>query len=330
MNIRNKKGEFSFVWLFAVIAGTAVLMLAIMGAIRYGKTASVLQDTEIAKGLSVVTDSLQAGFASGRKSMIRFNKETILENFCFESSAPDYFGFNELSVLTKERPNKDFEIGGIPIKVSNKYLFVSNVPGKEFYVFSVPITFAFRISDAIIIDSQEYCFIGLEEQEEIARSFSILGNKAKIGFENCTEDSIKVCFDSGGDCDIKVVPSCNALICDGLFEVGRVEHEDYSVDYVGNLLYPAIFSEKENYLCNVKRILYKQSILANLYTQKIAYMSARTCDSDLALELSDLEGVSIDLDSNFIGNDLFEMYFLAKDIQRKEGGAQCSLWSNGA
>lgn len=60
--IKNKKGmEFSFVWLFAILAGTAILFLAIYGAISVGKGMSNSQNTLVAKELTVISDSLQAG-----------------------------------------------------------------------------------------------------------------------------------------------------------------------------------------------------------------------------------------------------------------------------
>jgi hypothetical protein len=320
----GRKGDFNFVWLFAVVAGTAILILAVYGAVKYGKTTAITQDTEIAKALSVVTDSMQAGFASGRSSTIRFKKDTLIENYCFEGN----FGTNEISVMTKERPNEDFESFGVPIKVDNKYLFVSDKPGKEFFVFSVPIDFAFKIADAIIIDSQEYCFIGLEGEENIERTLSVLGKKAKFGVANCTDDSVKVCFGSLGDCEIIVYPGCNnPSVCESEYDVGRVESDRFSVEYVGNLLYPAIFSERESYLCNVKRLMYRQSILANMYSQKVTLMSSRNCNVDLARELGYFEVESFDLSNNLIDGELSTLYFEALYLKDKEKRGQCSLWS---
>jgi len=326
MNRKNKRGDFNFVWLFAVIAGTAILILAITGAIRYGKTISITQDTEMAKALSVVTDSMQAGFAAGRKSTINFKKETIIDNQCFDGS----FGRNDISILTMERANKDFEIGGVPIRVLNKYLFVSDVPAKYFYVFSVPISFAFKIADAIIIDSQEYCFIGLEEGE-VYRTLEVIGEKAKFGLLNCTEDSVKVCFGYGRcnlqEGDINVISDCSGSICEYDFEIGRVERKGESVNYVGNLLYPAIFSSRENYLCNVKRLLYRQYVLSGMYIEKTELMNYRGCNNVLGEDLETLRNFSFDLSQNLPMTDLTEMYIQAKSIERGEEVGQCKLWS---
>jgi hypothetical protein len=319
----EKKGDFNFVWLFAVIAGTAILLLAIIGAVRYGKTTSVTQDTEIAKTLSVITDSMQAGFASGRSSTIRFSKNTLFENNCYTGN----FGYNEISVMTQERPSREFESFGVPIKVLNKYLFISENSGKTFFVFSVPINFAFKLADAIIIDSQEYCFIGLENQETIAKTLSVLGTYAKFGLSNCTENSIKVCFDNPSNCDIFIRPRCNNLYCESEYDIGLVERDGYTLNYVGNLLYPAIFSSEESYSCNFKRLMYRQSILSNLYSQKGYFMSSRGCNTDLASDLEILEHQSFDLSTLDTLEDLNEVYLNSLYIKDRENRGQCKLWS---
>lgn len=318
-----KRGDFNFVWLFAIVAGTAVLILAILGAVKYGKTTSHLQDTEIAKTLAVVTDSMQAGFSSGKKSVIGFSKPTIIENSCYEEG----FGFNELSVMTKERPSQTFESFGTPIRVLNKYLYIPGSPGTEFYVFSVPLTFAFRVTDAIILVPNEYCFIGLDDEPRISSILSVLGSKAKFGSINCTEDSIKVCFDGLAGCDITVHPLCNNPDCESKYDFGIVEKEDYSVEYMGNLMYPAIFSEKSAYRCNLKRILYKQSILSNLYSQKVSLMNYRDCNVDLLLDLESFEQESFDLSRQSGDVFLEDIYLNAIYIKSKENRGQCTLWS---
>ncbi len=320
----KKRGDFNFVWLFAVIAGTAVLILAIIGAVRYGKTTSNTQDSEVAKALSLITEPMQAGFASGKKSTIKFKKDTLIDNVCFA----DGFGFNEISVMTLERANSDFEMFGTSIRVTNKYFFFSEHPGKNFYILSFPIHFAFRVADAIIMDSREYCFIGIEEFEGIRKDLAIIGSQAQFGHMNCTEESIRVCFSHGTECDITVLPRCtNPRFCNNEFEVGIVEKDGNSLEYAGNLLYPAIFSSSDDYLCNVKRFLYRQSILANLYIEKSSYMSSRNCNSNLGIDLRELEEVSFDASTSLSSGDLGDIYFATKLISEKEADGQCRLWS---
>ena len=54
-SIGRKKGEFNFNILFAIIAGGAILVLAIYGAVKIGNTQRFQTDTEIAKKLSILT-----------------------------------------------------------------------------------------------------------------------------------------------------------------------------------------------------------------------------------------------------------------------------------
>ena len=65
-----KRGQFNFVWLFAIVAGGAILFLAVYGALRFGETAEFQSATEVAKSIAIITDPLQAGFAEG--SLVRF------------------------------------------------------------------------------------------------------------------------------------------------------------------------------------------------------------------------------------------------------------------
>ncbi len=324
---KDKRGDFSFVWLFAIIAGSAILFLAIYGAVRWGKTSSQTQDSEIAKELTVITDSLQAGFASARKSTISSSKEIILEEYC----SSDSFGSSEISVMTLDRASKEFESFGVSVKTTNKYLFVSDKAGKKFNVFSVPIEFAFKIADAIIIDAQEYCFIGMEDEsqlEDIRAGLGILGEKALFGSMNCTENSIRVCFGVGGDCDVIVRPDCsNSYVCENAYEVGTVEKDGTRVSYVGNLVYPAIFASEEGYLCNLRRLLYRQSILANLYNQKISSFSSRSCSSSVGPDLEVIEEISFELSRNFNDRGLVELYFQSKITKEDEEMGQCKVWS---
>lgn len=315
----KKRGDFNFVWMFAIIAGTAILLLSIYGAVRFGKTASKTQDTEIAKTLSIITEPMQAGFASGKKASITFKKQTVIDNFCSVGE----FGYNEISVMTQERPSQDFESFGVPTKITNKYLFSSDTPAKSFYVFSKPLEFAFKLSDLIIIDSREYCFVGLEDQEDYLEDLKILGSSAKFGQENCTEDSIKVCFGRAGDCDITVQGDCFNRECSSEFETGSVNHGDFSLEYVGNLLYPAIFSSKQVYECNVQRLLFRNSVLSRLYLEKTNFMFARGCNTNLVEDLENLEELSFGAEIS----ELKEIYLLSKIIREKEEGGQCRLWS---
>ena len=72
----NRKAQFNFVWMFALIAGGAILFLAIYGALKVGEGERYEADTAIAKSLSFLIDPLQAGFSEGNFGTINFKEET--------------------------------------------------------------------------------------------------------------------------------------------------------------------------------------------------------------------------------------------------------------
>ena len=94
----NKKADFNFVWLFAIIAGTAFLILAVFFAVKLGGTFKTAGDVSLAKSLEVLTDPLQAGFASGSTGRITFQKSSQINPTCFND---DGFGYHLISVISE-------------------------------------------------------------------------------------------------------------------------------------------------------------------------------------------------------------------------------------
>lgn len=331
--MKTKKADFNFVWMFAIIAGSMILLLAIFGAVRYGKTISITQDTEIAKSIAVLTEPMQAGFADAKRASIRFRKDTVVDTFCNSQN----FGYQMLSVKTQERPSAQFETFGEEIKVENKYLFISDDPGKDFYVLSYSIDFAYKIADVIVMDSKEYCFLGLEDEDLIRykTDLQIIGEKAKFGQANCTDDSIRVCFGFGGNCDVLIRPkyaslqACRNVFseCRDEFEIGVVEKNGQQMEYAGNLIYPAIFSNKIDYDCNVKRLMYRKYVLSNIYIEKAEIMAARGCDTNVVLDLQQIGSKSVGFSGANSLISLEEIYLDSKALKLKEERSQCRLWT---
>ena len=99
----RKKAQFNFVWLFAIIAGATILVLAVYGAMKAGDTMRFQTDSEIAKSISIISDPLQAGFSEGSFGKILFKQETRINNFCFDGG----FGTHSISVSTKSDIGED-------------------------------------------------------------------------------------------------------------------------------------------------------------------------------------------------------------------------------
>ncbi len=313
-----KKGDFNFVWLFAILAGSAILVLMIYAAVRTGTTIKFYQDTELTKQVSVFLDPMQAGFVSSSKGVLSSKREIVFDSFCDSSN----FGYQKLSAKQIRGLNEDFNILGEEITIKDKYIYFSKEPSKKFYFFSIPINFGFKVTDVLIIDSREFCFLeGYEDLPSFKTHISVLGDKAIFGEDNCTKNSIKVCFNYGTKCDITIISDCIESWCDDKYEKGFVIKEGERIDYVGNFLYPAIFSDKEIYECNLKRILYKAGVLSLIYKEKSERMSSRNCPTNLEDTLIELRNVC------FNSKNIDEIYSISKLLKELEERTQCKLWS---
>ncbi|MCK5449676.1 hypothetical protein KAI32_02325 [Candidatus Pacearchaeota archaeon] len=315
--INRKKGQFNFVWLFAILAGTAILILAIYGAMKAGDTMRFQTDTEIAKSISIISDPLQAGFSEGSFGKILFKQETRINNFCFD----DRFGRHSISVSTKSDVGEAWNIPGEQILVHNKYIFSSEASsGIEYFVFSKPFEFPYKVADLVFLTSDKYCF--LNAPDEIVDEIEGM-NIPNIEIENCTgEDVIRVCFGSGSDCDVRVRGSCLSG-CESVYDWGSVERYGLDMKYVGSLMYAAIFSDKEIYDCNVRRLMYRTGMIAQELVDKADLMDARSCNTNLKVDLIYWNALTI----NSSSEDLGGLYSVANGLDRKNDREICGLWN---
>ncbi|MEI6058859.1 MAG: hypothetical protein WCP89_03750 [archaeon] len=322
--INKNAVEFNFEWLFAIVAGATILILAVYGVSRLGNTQRYQTDTEIAKQLAIITDPLQAGFAEGVFSKIIFNQDTRINNICYSED----FGKNDMSVATKSGVGSEWQDSGGATSIHNKYIFSDAAStGRDYYVFSTPFYFPYKVSDLIFLssDSNEYCFISPPRDVENM----ILGlNMPHIKVNNCSDNGniIRVCFGtSGGDCEISVYGSCTNSCGElGVYNEGYVEKFDRSVkmNYVGNLIYGAILSDKGVYDCNVKRLLYRTGEIAEIFSVKAGLMDSRDCSTNLNTDLAILGEIS----KNDTVDDLFSLNPVIKQIEAKNEQEICGLW----
>lgn len=317
MEMRNKNGQFNFVWLFAIVAGGAILFLAIFGAIKAGDTARFQSDTEVAKSISIITDPLQAGFAEGLFGKIMFRQETRINNICFDGQ----FGKNDISVATRSDMGEEWNLPGGATSIHNKYIFSSEKnTGTDYFVFSKPFDFPYKVSDLIILTPKNYCFIGApgEVTDEI-----VALNIPNIEVGNCTvADAVNVCFGGGSSCDVIVYGSCSGNYCDSNYDEGTVVKGSSDLKYVGSLMYAAIFSEKLIYDCNVKRLMYRAGKIGEEYAEKADLMNARNCNTNLKPDLVLWSQAAM----NATSDDLASMSILARNIDKKNNRELCGLW----
>lgn len=313
----TKKAEFDFVWIFAIIAGISILLLAVYGAMKAGEGIRFQTDTEVAKTISIITDPLQAGPFEGKYSSIQFSQLTRLNNFCSDYN----FGSNEVSVSTESSVGQKWTVAGVPTKISNKYLFSAYQEGKTFYIFSKSFKLPFKVGDLLFMTANEYCFISAPDYlgEEIA-NLNVPNLKVE-GKQNCTENSIRVCFETG-DCNITIHGTCNANYCESGYDTGVVQKGSDSLYYAGNLMYGAIIADKEEYECNVKRLLFRASSISDLLSKKGELMNVRGCNTNL---IPDLQIYSA-LTQNATVSDIENLFGISIQLNQKAEQEQCGLW----
>ena len=315
----NNRGDFGFVWIFSIIAGTSILLLSIYGATQIGETQRIETDASIAKKLTVLTDPLEAGFASAVYGTIEFQQETRIQNLC----NPIGFGDNHVSASSESGVGKRFLEFSPGTTIKEKYLFgYEEDSGKTFYVFSKPFNFPYKVADFLIMlsDDRDYCFI--DAPNYVEKEMEQLDIPV-VFLEDCEDkaDFLKVCFGISSNCDIVVEGDCDS--CRDVYETGSVRLEDGSiVKYAGSLLYAAIFSEDVNYDCNVRRLLYRGGVVAQILARKASLMNARGCSTNLEPVLY---GWSSEL-GNATVDEVVELYSSALEIEEASQWEVCNVW----
>ena len=306
----------SFNWIFAIIAGSVILFLAIFSAGKFIRTSEQTVFTETAASLISLFDPLETGLASGKAHEIGFKKKSRIFFDCNENTN---FPFGKQTIAFSEQTFGDkFGEKGGRVNIDNKYIFAEEVvEGDKVYVFSKPFFMPFKITDIIVVTSADdnYCFY--DSPEYIQESLEGL-NLKNIHFPNQTSkcEGIDVCFELNRiGCEIKVFE-----------DEGYVLNKKYGqrAYYVGNLVYGAIFSSPDIYECNVKRIKSKFDELAKLYLNKIDIIERKECDSNIGLKLNSVLG-SIENSRDLIG-----LYKEVEEIDsiNKFAKSGCALYYN--
>ena len=317
--MKNKKSfEMSFNWIFAFIAGGTILLLALYGMSKIIQTGQNLGQTEAAAALSALLDPLETGLASQKSEEIKLNTDTRI---FFSCTTIDNRPFGKQTIAFSEKNlNNKYGEKGQEISIKNKYVFSENIiDGKNIYAFSVPFFLPFKIGDLIVLSSKDYCFYQPPNNIKNEIENFELGNfKITKDLKNCT--GIKVCFDIEKDeCNIKVFAN------EGNYDSGRVVKNLQEVKYRDGLIYGAIFSSKEIYECNIKRLINKLSELASLYSDKADTLSKKGCGSDIKLDLGMLKNYASAVNSS---KDLIDLDESVKKVDSFNKGimSACKLY----
>jgi hypothetical protein len=304
----------SFAWLFSIIAGAVIILIAIYAAITFSSSSRQVIDAKILKDLSIVIDPLQTSFQDIEASKISFMAETRFYNKC---ELDGKFGEQRLSLSSSSRIGEKWQEPEWEAAIANKYIFSQDLEqGKKVIIFNMPFEMPFKVSDLVFITAGKYCFI--KPPRSIERNIEIIDEEF-FQIDNCSEDAIKVCFDES--CDIEVRGEC--ANCRDLYEQGTVYKNGKQLAYSGNLLYGAIISSKELYECNIKRLMARTASLADVYLDTARIMGQRDCESNMETELMALKSSAEALDGSFgLANVLND----ANKLRLKNYNTLCSLF----
>ena len=311
--IGNKRGiAMSFNWIFAILAGGFILFLAVFSAGKFIRTSEQTLYTETAASLISLFDPLETGLASGKAHEIGFKKNSRIYFDCQEDLG--YFGKQTIS-FSEQTFGDSFGERGQRVSIRNKYIFAEEVvEGNEVYAFSKPLFMPFKVTDLVMVTSQQddYCIFG--SPQDFREDLEGL-NMKNIIFMNGTNEceGTNVCFDGSAGCEIKVFEDQGYLLKDGK-----------RVYFVGDLIYGAVFSDPETYECNVKRIKTKFDELAQVYLEKISIIERKECSSNIAGKLAGMLGGIQD------SRSLIGLFILAEDVDsiNRQAKSGCQVYYN--
>ncbi len=300
--------QISFAWLFAIIVGGFILFLAIYASTKIINTEQTSLDAGTAKEIGVLLNPLETGFETGKKNSITLPAETRIYNRCNNNGV-----FGRQIIKISQKSFDKWTDTNVNVGFSNKYIFSENfVEGKKFFLFSKPFKFPFKVTDLIYLISSDknYCFVNAPD--EIKSELSDL-NQENLFTKNCPAKSVKVCFDSK-DCNVSVN-----------YGGGYVEKGNETMYFYSDaLMYAAIFSEKEIYECQLKRVMQRGEQLTSLYKDKAEFISREGCNSNLDSDLLELGN----LENSLSGSENLNNYMinLANNLKKENDLAECKLW----
>jgi len=298
--------QLPFAWIFAVLIGAFILFLAVYIAVKLINTGETETDLKTGKEIEILLNPLETGFQSSQTTFITIPAETRIYAGCTPKGT-----FGEQTIKISQWNLKKWTDTDIKVSFQNKYIFSKNYSeGKKFFLFSKPFEMPFKIADLIYLSSskEKYCFI--DAPKSIKEELDSLGQE-NIATEDCSADSIKICFSYGNSCNISVDYTAKVVAkkSDRLYFEGDA------------LMYAAIFSEKSVYECQVKRLMQRIEQLSLLYQEKAMLVSKKNCDTNL--NLASLAAVA----NNFQDSrDILSLGMISDKIKQDNEFAYCKLW----
>ena len=318
--MKNKKAmEMGFAWIFAILVGMAILFLAIFGATKYVELSEREITTKTSKALLNVLDELQTTVQEASSDVVPLSVETRVFTSC---NTRGDFGNTVIEISERIGLGNKWSAKVGDVSSENAYLFAEEiVEGKELYFLVFQFNLPFKIGDITTLHSSPYCFVNApnkisNEIRDLAGSNPNLITTSDVS--SCTPNSIRVCFNTftSKNCDIEIQ-------CSGNCELGFVKKEGRELFFTKKLLYGAIFASKENYECNVERLVKRTKSLSDIYIKKAQFVSIRGCDTGLRKELISLINMA---ESYGDVDDLRLLEDIADDIEEKNDNLGCQLY----
>jgi len=259
---------------------------------------------------------LEIGFEEGKVTLLELPVETRFYNNCSDEGN---FGKQKIKISQKNLGSwSDLNQG---VSFQNKYIFSKNASeGRSFYVYSKPLELPFKVADLIYLipKNKVYCFIkaplNISTEIRDLRLENIV-NVSQIS--KCPTGSENVCFKSGGnsvDCGLTdTIINTNAK----MLRRGTKE-----VKFDGDtLMYAALFSERDVYECQIRRLMKRVATLASMYDEKATLIARNNCNSDL--NLVGLENAAKSIQT--LGQ-LPSVVGISNEIKIANDKAYCKLW----
>jgi len=339
INYLSKRGyEFSFAWIFAIFVGGVIIFFAIYFATQIVGTQQTARDVSQSKSLGILLTPIETELEEGKFAKIYLTDSTKLYFECKPPSSSNPFGSQNLRMSIKPPLGQKWEDNQAPaVTFHNKYFFATGEPTefneiytegeKNFYVLSKPLYLPFKIADLMIIysDKQKFCFenIGQAPPDFRRRMNQINMTNVKLTGPCDPKEYEVVCF--GRSCEISIDQNQKKVIKNGknlYYVLSSEEHDPYA------MLYAAIFSDPDNYDCQVKRLMAHASKLVDIYYQKSNYIYLRSATGCNGPEIrSALQSLNTTLASGnilalnqFIGNEDY------RNLKESGGGIGCELF----
>lgn len=306
--MRKAQLDTSFTWIFALIVGAIILGFALYMSSKIFNIGEETVDAKTAKQISVLLNPLQLGIEDFKSSSMAFSSQTRIFNTCTTARS-----FGEQKILVSQKSFGEWTNTNMDVSFNNIYIYSNAmIEGQKFTIFAKKFEFPYKVADLIymIPQEKEYCFVEAPEniKDEVER-FNL-----KNLITNCSSNSIKVCFKGDSNCNILVN-----------YEKQTIERDKTTIYFSDDaLMYAGIFSEPQIYECQLKRLMKKTAILADLYKEKASFISRAGCSSNVDSDLIAFSSLVSNLKDS---SGIFSLSDYAKDLgEKNDANSNCRLW----